>query len=1081
MGFVSVRNAWARVLAVLAVVACAAVASVSAQGVTSASVRGKVLDESGNPIVGAVVTAISSTTGQRYQTTAHEDGLFYLENLTPGRYTFEARSIGYRRVRTEERRLALGQSFEMELRLPATSVELEAIEVATPQSNPLISAARTGAASAVSDTAILHLPTLNRNFSDFISNVPQVVGTNFGGLNNRMNNIQIDGGVNNDLFGLASSGTPGGQANAVPISVEAVKEFQVLLAPFDVRQGGFTGGIVNAITRSGTNQFQGTVFGYYQSNSLIGTYVDSTGYKYKPADYSRYQYGFTFGGPIIRDKLHFFSVVDLSRASTPFPQLGTIGSDTTGGADSVGIGIRWNTVLRMQDILKTQYGFDPGGAAGPTQKNPDSNILLKLSGELGEAHHFDISYNYINAWSVNLSHSPTNTSYGYQLSNSGYDFLSKQNTVRLNLKSNLLSRFANELIVGYQGVREHRTVPNSVPLILVNGDRCVPTAGTNCSAVIAAGAERYSGANALNQDIWEVTDNLTFPVRMHLITVGTHNEFFHFMNVYFPIEQGLWWFANVDSLARGVPFRYQIALPTASRPDGPVADFNVSQLGVYLQDRWTATPRLTLTMGVRYDVPRLPKPAYNAKLDSIFYGVRTGKVWGPDSVGGIRTDRMDLSALFSPRLGFNYDVMGNGNTIIRGGVGIFSGRPAYVWVSNAFSNTGMEQATLTCSTAATMPAFTTSYPQPQTCAGGGAATPPIPSIVFYDPNFKYPQNLRYALGVDHRLPWGIVATGDFLFTRYVNNYYIMDANLRGVQSIAVGEGNRLMYGTINTGTGSATPARFSNQFADVLEHSNKSGDRAWSLTLQLQKRFGNGMEFNAGYTYSRALDRITLGSSVANSNFRYTTLDGPLADRNLRRSAFDRPHRFVLNGSFGLPYQINAGLRLTVQSGSPYGYVVSNDANADGLSSNDLVYVPLYSSNITLSNPADWTKLDNYIKHEPCLNSQRGGIMERNSCRNPWQTYLDARFTKAIRTFTGQQVELSWDIFNVPRLFGVMLDNSWGEVRTTAPNENLSLLTLAGYDAANQRGIYRLSLPNFRAVSVDASRWKMQFGVRYSF
>jgi outer membrane receptor protein involved in Fe transport len=1075
----SVRSATARVLAVLALVACATVSTALAQGVTSASVRGRVLDEAGSPIESAVIVATNVATGTRYQARSRTGGQFNIENLVLGRYTFEARAIGYRPARIEGQRLALGQLLELDLRLTPSAVELEAITVMEEAANPLISSARTGAASSVSDSVILRLPTLNRNFTDFIANVPQVVGTSVGGLNNRFNNIQIDGAVNNDLFGLSGSGTPGGTAGAVPISVEAVREFQVLIAPFDVRQGGFTGGIVNAVTRSGTNELKGSVFGYVQSNSLIATFTDSTGLQYKPADFSRYQYGFTLSGPIIRDRLHFFTVVDLSRASTPAPLLGTIGSDTTGGADSVGIGIRYNTIMRIDSISQARYGFSPGGVLGATNKAPDTNILFKLTGQLNASTHFELSDNYIKASQDQYSHSPTNSSYGYEPTNSSYSIFNKQNSLRLNLGSTFGGRFTNELIAGYSTVRDFRTIPNNVPLIQINGDR----SGT----YINIGGERYSTANILNQDIVEFTDNLTFPIGQHLLTLGTHNEFFKFMNVYFPNEQGVWSFANVDAYAAGTPNKYVIALPVL-RPDstapGPVARFSVKQYGVYLQDKWTVTPRLTLSLGLRYDKPSLPTPAYNQKLDSTFYVLRGGTAasFAPGVSGGIRSSTMSMAGTWSPRLGFNYDLAGNGATTIRGGVGIFTGRPAYVWVSNAFSNTGMEQATLTCSAAGTIPAFTVNPDsQPTQCVGGGAATPPTPSIVFYDPDFKFPQTLRFAFGVDRRLPWGMVGTFDFLFTRYINNYYLNDVNLKGVQAIGVGEGNRVMYGSINATTGSATPARFSSAFADVLQHSNRSGDRAWSATLQIQKRFSNGMEFGVGYSYQRAYDFITLGSSVANSNFRYTTLDGTLANRNLRPSVYDRPHRIVANGSFALPYQINVGLQLTVQSGSPYGYTVSNDANADGLAGNDLIYVPMYSSDISLKNAGDWTKLNNYINSEPCLNSQRGRIMSRNSCRNPWQTFLNARVSKTFSTFGGQSMEISADIFNLPRLFGSILDNNWGIVNSTSGNENLTLLTESGYSAGAQRGIYTLSLPVRRQVSIDASRWKMQFGARYTF
>ncbi len=1102
MRFESVRNAWARVVAVLAVVACAAFSSAIAQGVTSASVTGRVLDESGNAIDGALVTATNVATGQRYQGRSRAAGLFNIENLVPGRYTFEGRALGFRPSRSEPLRLVLGQVAEVELRLTPSAVELEALVVQTGESNPLTGSARTGQAMAVSDTAIIRLPNLSRNFVDFIQSVPGVVGTSVAGLNNRFNNIQIDGAVNNDLFGLASSGTPGGQANARPMSVEAVKEMQILIAPFDVRQGGFTGGIVNAITRSGTNQFRGTAFSYITNQNFISNYRDSTGLVYKPTTTSRAQYGFSVGGPIIRDKLHFFSVVDLSRQSQPFTSVGAILADTTGGADSVGVGIRLGTANAVSDILQTTYGYNVGDAFAPTQKNPDSNILFKLSGELGTSTHFDLSHNSVRASTDNLRHSPGSANDGYQLSASGYQIQNKTNSTRLNVNTLFGSRFTNELMVGYTTVRDHRVLPNKIPRVVVNGDRCLAqnindtllagqTGTATCTTILAAGAERSSMANFLDQNILEISDNLTFPVGSHLITLGTHNEFFSFDNLFQQNAYGTWWFKDVASLQAGTPYQYQVAL--LLRPNGGEAKFKVSQLGLYGQDRWTPLPHLTLTAGLRYDKPSLPSPSYNARLDSIFFVARGGAAADFDSgnvTGGINTSKLTLAGLWSPRFGFNYDLSGKGTTVVRGGVGVFTGRPAYVWVSNAFGNTGLEQATLTCNgrngttKTDTVPGFTLDINNlPQGCNPAGTAgslSAAASNVAYYAPDFRYPQTLRFALGADHTLPFGIVGTFDFLFTKYINNYYITDSNLRGPVGVAVGEGNRVMYGTIS-GTGSVTQARISTSYLTVLEHTNRSGDRAWSTTFQLQKRFGNGMEFGVGYTYSKAMDFISLGSSVALSNYQFTTLDGTLEHRNLRRSAFDRPHRFVASGAFNLPYQISAGLSLTVQSGTAYGYVVSNDANADGITANDLVYVPLYSTDITLSNPNDWTRLNNYINTEPCLNAQRGRIMTRNSCRNPVQTFLSARFTKAIPTMRGQSLELSWDIFNIPRLLGQVLDNNWGEVRSTSGFENLNLLQLSGYSSAVGRGIYRIQLPQRRAVNINASRWQMQFGARYSF
>ncbi len=410
----------------------------------------------------------------------------------------------------------------------------------------------------------------------------------------------------------------------------------------------------------------------------------------------------------------------------------------------------------------------------------------------------------------NLSHAPGTANNGYQLANSGYQFLSKTSSTRLNVTSTFLSRFTNELIVGYTTVSDHRVLPNNIPRVVVNGDRCTgqnlndtllagETGTAACTTILAAGAERSSMANFLEQKILEVTDNVTFPVGQHLITVGTHNEFFNFDNLFLQNAYGTWWFKDATALAAGTPYQYQIAL--LLRPNGGEAKFKVNQVGAYIQDRWTPTPRLTLTAGLRYDKPSLPSsPSHNVRLDSIFFVARGGAAAAFDSSsapGGINTSKLSMAGLWSPRVGFNFDVAGDGRTVLRGGVGVFSGRPAYVWVSNAYGNTGLEQATLTCNgrngttKTDTVPGFTLDVNNlPQACgsAASSSLNPPVAAVVYYDPNFRFPQTLRFALGADHTLPWGVVGTVDFLFTKYINNYYITDANLKGPQSAERGRG-----------------------------------------------------------------------------------------------------------------------------------------------------------------------------------------------------------------------------------------------------------------------------------------------------
>src|SRR5712691_462098 len=564
---------WVGVSAFLAALLPAA--SAAAQGVTSAAVSGRVSDESKAAVDQAVVNLINTSNGQRYSTRSGADGRYYFENVqVGGPYTLEVRALGFGPEQATGVTLALGQRFVRDFALKRTAVEVAGITVSAIE-NPLLSPSRTGAASIVGAEVINRLPTLGRNFTDFVTTVPQVVssgvpGTSLGGQNNRFNNIQVDGGVNNDLFGLAASGTPGGQANAHPISGEASKEYQVLIAPFDVREGGFTGGLINAVTKAGTNTFHGSLFGFLQNQGLVrdsipadtvplGATVFPPGVittRLPPqTDFTQSQYGGSISGPIIRDRLQFFGSVDVQHREAPFTGL-IIGADTAGGKDSLGIGIRYTTATRVQQILKTQYGFHPGGVEAPNIGNPDKNIFAKLNGEINASHHVELSYNYVDANQDVLIRNPTQTGFrdGYQLSNSGYLFASSTNTLRGKLASTLARGASNELLLGYQKIRDHRDLPSRVPLIFVGGDRTF--AGVVPATNVAAGAERFSQGNLLNQDIYEVTDNLTFPTGNHLITVGTHNELFHFFNVFFPGSMGVWSFRDTTALKTGKPFRY---------------------------------------------------------------------------------------------------------------------------------------------------------------------------------------------------------------------------------------------------------------------------------------------------------------------------------------------------------------------------------------------------------------------------------------------------------------------------------------------------------------------------------------------
>ena len=1044
--------------------------STGAQGVTSAAVAGRVTDDAGAPVPAASVTLSNGSTGARYTTRSADDGRYSFENAqVGGPYVIDVHALGFEAARVGGLTLTLGQRVVRDFTLKRTAVEVAGVTV-TAENDPLRSTSHTGAATFISDSALRNLPTTSRNFTDFLQTVPQVgSGNAIDGQNSKFNNIQIDGGANNDLFGL--NPTPGGDENANPISIEAVKEYQVLIAPFDVRQGNFTGGLVNAVTKSGTNEFHGTAYTYFQNQSFVGT--DTGGTNSTPigvGTYNQEQFGFSLGGPIVRDKAHFFVATDFQHYAAPFT-----GTQLPATGFVPGLGISAGRADSVANILRTKYGFDPGTIDPPTILNPLQNVFGKVTAQLGTNSQLEVSENWVNSYRQALTRgfsSPQSYRPGYELSNSGWTYNNTTNTVRAKWTAQLGSKYASELLVGYSRIRDHRDFPNFVPQILVNGNLA--------TTVIAAGADRFSQGNSLNQDIYEVTENLTFPRGSHLITLGTHNEFIHFVNVFFPESYGVWAFSSPDSLSTGLAYHYERAIPAnpVLRPQGPVADWHVQQYGVYAEDQWAPTPRLTVTAGLRMDLPILDHPVMNPALDTT-----TGlKINTSDSPSG--------NMLWSPRLGVHYDVTGDATTILRGGVGIFSGRPPYVWMSNAFSNTGEEQVLLKCD-APNVPAFTPALINPAndplTCNGGGTLTNLSRTINYFVPGIKFPQDLKVAVGADRRLPWGVVGTFDFLYTHSVNQFYFTDLNLVGLQGVATGEGGRPLY---STPSGGALPVqRISKAYGQVIVHTNDNRDRSFSFTEQFQKRFSDRLEFDVGYTYSHSEDVFSLTSFVASSNLNFAALDGTLDHRNLRTSRFDVPHKVSLSGTYHLPAQFSVSLIYLGFSGQPFGYSISGDANGDGIFGNDMVYVPRNVADITMCSrasstapcvvsPAAYGAYDAYIKGEDCLRLNRGRLLPRNSCRNPWQNLLNARVTKAIGTVNGQSVEITADMLNVLNF----VNSSWGLQRETSTFETQFLLKLEGWDTANQRGIYSF-LPqtqNLAQTGVGTSRWLLQVGLRYS-
>ena len=1033
----------------------------TAQGVTTAAIQGRIVGADASPIAGASVRVINTLNGRRWEITTPSSGRYALEDVTiGGPYRIEVRAFGFAAEARDGIVLALGQRVIADFALQPAPIQLSPVTV-TATASPVLNPSRTGPTEVISAAKISALPNLGRELVSLTLLSPQVAvspsarfaneAITVAGQSRQLNGLQVDGGVNHDLY--TGRTQPGLQTWPRPISLEAVEEIQVLVAPFDVRYGSFGGGLVNAVTRSGTNQLHGSAFGFLSDAALVGR--NATGAAV--GDFTASEFGGSIGGPIVRDRVHYFLSGYIYRRT--IADTGPLVTDTAGGADLARVGIRYTSATRFQDILRNSYGLDPGMLGPYEGRAPAADVFGKTTVQLGTNSHLQLSHHYTDGERRTFIARQFGT---YFLSSVGLRAPATRNASRLIWTSLLGGRWSNELIASY--LRSSDACRPNVPygLIRVRADQGMLVAGTGvqCPSWFAQGA-------------FEVTENLTVGLGRHLLTLGAHAAALRFEDTQLTGGAGLWDFRNLDSLEAGRAFHYELTLPAPSRGRG--IEFRAREIGLYAQDRWRPTRTLTLTAGLRIDVPFLPDAVPTNESLKATLGVDTGQL--PSG-----------SLLWSPRFGVNYDVRAEGRTFVRGGIGLFSGRPPYAWVASSYRDNGLQELFLSCDGAA-VPQFDP-VNQPTTCEGGAG---PTQRLSFFDRDVRLPQRLKASLGVDHRLPADIVGTVDLLYTRARHQVYFSDANLLSPIGAAEGEGNRPLYGTISA-AGFATPARRA-ALGQVVRASNRSGDHSTSVAVQLRRSFADRAEVSALYARTRSRDRMSVVNLLARPNLETTPLDGTLEDRRLRTSFFEIPQRVEANAALRLPYRVRLSLRYAGASGTPYTYTVRGDANADGIGggtmTNDIVYVPRNRADISIdgNGPAAGfgtlaqqdsvydNIIDPFIQREPCLRRQRGRILERNSCRNPWFGTLNARVTKAFPVVADQSLELTADVYNLFNL----LNRDWGQYRVTTLEPGVPMLSLVGYDASAGRGIYRPQLPGFRQIQDFASRWQMELGVRYVF
>jgi hypothetical protein len=714
------------------------------------------------------------------------------------------------------------------------------------------------------------------------------------------------------------------------------------------------------------------------------------------------------------------------------------------------VGIRYESLVRFQDILRS-HGVEPGSFSAGAVRAPTRNLFAKVTAQLGVNSRLEVSHDYGHG---NDRQETGGRGYDfYSLSSSGSENPETIHATRLTWTAAFGTRFSNELLLAR--VDDRRTcLPNSdFAAVFVGADE----------AQIAAGIPSLCLGLETGHTIWEISDNFGMTVGNHRLTFGTKNRLIDLVDDALLFPAGQWEFDNLDSLEQGRASRYIRDLPTAA---GPQNAFRVKRIAVYLQDQWTPTPRLTLTAGLGLSVPFVSPPPTQHPTALTELGINTALT----PSGNI---------LWSPLLGVNYDPSGWGTTVLRGGVGLFAGRPAFQWFRNVYALTGSRALRLEC-TGDAVPDFTLDPENPPTACA--EPVQPTPLLNYFDPEFRFPHSLKLSLGADRLLPGGVVGTVDFLYTRGVRTFHMVDVNLVGPVGTSAGEGGRTLYGTIDATNGEATPSRRTEALRGVYEIRNETGDRSYSVTAQLEKRFANGTELSAAYTHTDAKDRMSTDGDLVLPNASSTPVNGTLEHRELRTSLWERPHKVTLVATTDLPFGFRFGLVYIGMSSEPFTYVLLGDPNADGFRpgplqdlSNDVVYVPRDAGDITLADTAEFGELDRLIRDEPCLQAQRGHLLERNSCRDPWVHETQARLSKRFRLADRRVLEVTADLFNVLNF----LDGDWGLVRHTQPldvGNAVPLLELVRYDTLNGRGVYRSTEVFRREIDVGASRWRLQLG-----
>ncbi len=1077
----------------LSLLALSAHWAVRAQGVTTSTIIGRVSGANGDPLPGASVQAVHEPSGTRYGAATQADGRFSIPGMrVGGPYTVTISFVGYQTQKIENVYLTLGVATDIPVTLVEEGTELSEI-VITGDRSTIFSADRTGAATSINRGNINSLPTISRRIGDFTRLTPQAGGNNsFANQDNRLNNITVDGSYFNNSFGLA--GQPGDRTGVSPISLDAIEQIQVNIAPYDVRQGNFVGAGVNTVTRSGTNTFEGSVYYLFRNDNLVGTKAKEL--TFDPGTFDYKQIGARLGGPIIKDKLFFFASFESENLIQP----GTTFVARDNASDPIGGNV--TRVLKsdldaLSNYLFTQYGYVTGPYQGYDHETPATKYLIKLDYNLNENNKLSLRYNHLDSKTDVLISNSSSLGFGNRRSNldalnfqnSNYIILENIRSIVAEWNSRIGNNMSNNLIIGYTYQDESRDSRGTFfPFV------DILESGTTYTSF---GFEPFTPNNELRYKTFQLQDNFTLYKGEHTLTFGLSAERYESENVFFPGSQSVYVYnsladfyadTDADPLNNPTVRRFQVRWSNIPGLEKPVQPLKVFYAGVYGQNEWRVNSKLNLTMGLRIDVPFFGDTGFrNPEVETFTFKDENG------NDVKYRTDKLpDPKPLFSPRLGFNYDVKGDRTTQIRGGTGIFTSRPAYVWISNQIGNngilTGFER--LDNTTARPFNPDPNFY-KPATVTGAPAASY---ELALTDPDFKFPQIWRTNLAVDQKLPFGFIGTVDLIYSRDVNGIYYINANLADPTSNFTGADTRPRY--------DASPAnRIVNKIDNAIVLKNQNVGYAYNISASIERPFSNGLYLKAGYNYGISKNTVDPGS-IAFGSWNNNPHTGNPNNPGRSFSANSAGHRVFLAATYSFKFGTTISLFWEGFNAGNGSYVFSGDLNRDGGTANDLIYIPRDASEMnfeeytassrTFTVAEQQAAWEAFIQQDKYLSKNRGKYAERGAVFLPMIYRADFSLQQDIVKNIGKNkntLQLRVDILNV----GNLLNKNWGVGQafvTTTP------LIARGIDG-DGKALYRLrnfgnlllgetapgelNPKSFQQTLGVADVYRIQFGLRYSF